>query len=97
MKSAAASRFQPDIPSALAQAHDAQRGAITHLRMRAAAQDVLHQFTAGGTNLSSPGDQAAGRPFQVFLVRLGTVLFNGGELARGEAARMRGDAFAVVE
>ena len=97
MKGAPTGRFQASLSDSFAQAHDAQHGAKSHFGMGPALQDPLDQLGATRTDFTGPVDHAAGGPLQIFLVGLGPVFLQGGELTGLKTAHMRRHPFAVVE
>ena len=78
------------------QADDAQAGAETLLGMGFAYQDLGDQFFGVEAGLGRPADDAGGGPFEVLLVGLGHVFFQGGEAAPAVTAGVAGDP-AVFE
>jgi len=60
-------------------------------------QDAFDHLPALGTNLAGPFHDATGRPFQIPLMRLKAVFIQSRELAGQSAARVGGQALAVVK
>src|SRR5580765_3549753 len=77
MPGAPAGGFQTHGPLGFAQTNDAQAGTKTLFRMRTAGHDVFYHPRAVWPDLPSPLHDPAGRPFQVFLMRLGPVFLQG--------------------
>ena len=80
-----------------AQTHHAEASAIPLLGMRFALQDVAYRLAALRTDGASPVDETARCPRQMLLVRFGAVGWIGSKAMAGPAARMSGDAAALVE
>lgn len=82
----------------LGQAHDAQTSAVSHFGMRLALEDGAHGLCGRRARSGlGPMDEPRRCPLEMRLVTLGHVFAQNGVLVGSPAARMRGDAFAVVE
>jgi len=79
------------------QAHDAEAGAETLLWMGSALQDGGDERFGHGTMFFGPSDQPGGSPFQVFLMRLGHVLGQGGKPALTIASLVTSHPFVFEE
>lgn len=82
---------------ALAEADDAQAGAITHLRMRKGRQDLFHYLAAARANRRRRLDHAGRRPVQMGPMRRGPMLSFGDSRVCLVRAHVQSDALALVE
>ena len=89
--------FEPGLTVDLGQTNDTQAGAESLFGVGARGHDVLHDQRALRADLARPIDDPAGGPFQITLVRLGTVLIHGGEFTALETALMGRDPFGFVK
>ena len=90
-------RFQPLVRIALAQPQNPQTRPVAHLRVRLTFQDGLEQLRRGRSHRLRPMQQARGRPSQVLLMALGSMLVDGRGFIGLAAAGMRSHALAAVE
>jgi len=92
-----AGSIEPHAAVALLEPQDAQARAIALLWVWTTVQNRPDQRLHVSADLAGPGNQARGRPLQVFLMRLGHVARLGRMTLGRMAAQMRGHTLALVE